>query len=270
MRIAVAADGMDPNSAGLAPTLGLARHILILDQAGNVFDSIDREPDPRAAGTAFEASASLKEKDVDLLLTWDCGPSIEENLKSSGIDVRIVRADSVRKALEDFKRGELAPRGYGPSEGIREPKIPEDSQRREDNRISSQRTEAQRIAQALEIQARANEAKVAKKNEHLAKVLDKYVKADGQLLARYEQFASHPQPVNMALLLALVEFLVPKVQFRDVMGDILKDIEDLEKDTQEVEARAGEAKAKAQEAFAKAKRAEEKAEEAEALVDATE
>lgn len=272
MRIAVAADGIDPVDAGLAPSLGLARHILIFDQSGNVFDSIDREPDPRAAGISFDAGASLKEKEVDLLLTWDCDPSIEENLKSSGIDVRIVRSDSVKEALEEFQRGDLASRHYRSSEDFREPGIREDHDGLENSQSSVRGiiTEAQLIPQIVEARIRAREVRIAHKNAQLAKVLDKYVKADGRLLERYEQFDKHQQPVSMALLLALVEFLVPKVQFRDVMGDILKDIEDLEKDTQKVEARAGEAKTQAQEAFAKAKLAEEKAQEAEALVEGTE
>ncbi|MFC1835756.1 NifB/NifX family molybdenum-iron cluster-binding protein [Thermodesulfobacteriota bacterium] len=270
MRIAIAADSMDPTNAGLAPSLGMAGHILILDRAGNVFDSIDREPDPRATGTAFEAASALKEKEVDLLLTTQCEPFVKDDLRSSGIEVEIVRANSVRSALEDFKRSESVPRRSRRPEASGKPENTEDGQGTDQSRTSSLSTEAQRIAEAVEAWVLAREAKVAKKNEHLARVLDKYVKADGRLLVRYEQFEKHQQPLNMALLLALVEFLIPKVQFRDVMGELLKDIEELEKETEKAEARAGEAKTKAQEAFARAKRAEEKAEEAEALVESAE
>ena len=254
MRIAVTAESMDPTNSRLAPSLGLAKHILILDEAGNVFDSIDLLTESQTGNASFWAGSALKEKEVDLLLTTQCDPQVEKDLKSSGIDVKYVRADYVREALDHYQRNELFPTSFELSESIIDPNTARDSQ----TLISA--TEASHIYRAVEKLFHLREAKIAKKNRNLARLLDKHVEAKGKLLARYEQFEKHQQPVSMALLLALVEFLVPKVQFRDYIGDILMDIDELEKDTQKVEARIGEARAKAEQAVAKAKQVEEKAE----------
>jgi uncharacterized membrane protein YheB (UPF0754 family) len=44
-------------------------------------------------------------------------------------------------------------------------------------------------------------------NKRFAKAVDKYLKADGKLLRKYERLENFDQPVNGALLLALVSFL---------------------------------------------------------------
>lgn len=76
----------------------------------------------------------------------------------------------------------------------------------------------------------SKEAKAEEKNAKVAGILDKHVGAKGKLVARYAQFQKHSQPVNLALLMALAEFLVSKKEFETKLDEILKEIDEI-KDT---------------------------------------
>lgn len=76
----------------------------------------------------------------------------------------------------------------------------------------------------------SRESKANEWNKKLARILDKHVEAGGKLVARYEQFQKHSQPVNLALLMALTEFLVSKKEFEKRLDDILKEVDEI-KDT---------------------------------------
>jgi predicted Fe-Mo cluster-binding NifX family protein len=108
MRVAITANGKDLD-AEMDPRFGRAPFILIVDTEGTIVDVIDNEPNRAAMGGAgIGAAKMLSDRGVDVLLTGRCGPNARTALDAAGIQICEVQAQTPRRALEQFNRGELA------------------------------------------------------------------------------------------------------------------------------------------------------------------
>jgi hypothetical protein len=72
----------------------------------------------------------------------------------------------------------------------------------------------------------AYDVKMGTKNLSIAEMLDKKIRAGGQLTNTYKKFAKFDQPVSLALLMALTDFLVSKKEFQTAFKEIMTALED--------------------------------------------
>lgn len=125
MKLAITAFGNNLD-AEIDPRFGRAQYILITDPQGIVTEVIDNAENRAAMGGAgISAAKLLADRRVDVLLTGRCGPNALAALNSVGIKIYEVAAGTVRKALEDFNRGQLSSEtesaqfsGSGPGQGL--------------------------------------------------------------------------------------------------------------------------------------------------------
>ncbi len=106
MKIAISAQGKDMD-AEVDPRFGRAPYFIIVDTDTMEFKAVDNKQNlslPQGAG--IQAAMTVINKNVEVLLTGNCGPKAFATLKAANVDVITGVRGKVQDAVEKFKRGE--------------------------------------------------------------------------------------------------------------------------------------------------------------------
>ena len=107
MRVAVTAMGPDLD-AQIDPRFGRAQYILIVESDDRLVDVIDNSVNRDSMrGAGIQAGKTLADKQVDVLLTGNCGPNAFQALRAAGVKVGTEQRGTVREALQRLSNNEV-------------------------------------------------------------------------------------------------------------------------------------------------------------------
>ena len=107
MKIAVTSTGTELTSE-MDPRFGRAAYFLIVDPDTLVFEPVENSQNinlPQGAG--IQAGKTVADKNVDAVITGNCGPKAYRTLRAAGIMVVTDVNGRVIDAVLKFKNGEL-------------------------------------------------------------------------------------------------------------------------------------------------------------------
>ena len=174
MKIAISATGRDLD-AEVDPRLGRCEHFIIVDPQSMEFEAVDNSSATAAGGAGIGAGQMIAGKDVELVLTGNCGPNAYQTLSAAGIQVITGVSGRIRDAVEAYKAGKLqrstqpnvgphsgmgmgrgTGRGRGMGPGMMPPTVPQ--AKTPDQEIETLKSQTQMVAQQLsELQRRIEE-----------------------------------------------------------------------------------------------------------------
>ena len=109
MKIAISSESMDLD-ANVDPRFGRARCFIFYDTDSDVFEAHSNQQVlnlPQGAG--IQAAQQVIDRNVEVLLTGHCGPNAFRTLTAGGVKVVVGVQGTVKKAIEQFKKGHLKP-----------------------------------------------------------------------------------------------------------------------------------------------------------------
>lgn len=107
MRVAVSANGPTLESE-VNPRFGRCPWLLIVDTESMAFEALENPAVTSPGGAGIQVGEAIAQKQVEAVITGNCGPNAYEVLSAAGIHVYAGASGSVREAVESFVRGELA------------------------------------------------------------------------------------------------------------------------------------------------------------------
>jgi len=107
MKIAITSTGPDLES-NVDPRFGRCSYFLIIDSDSMDFEAIQNTNQSAGGGAGIQSAQLISQKDVDTVLTGNCGPNAYQTLSAAGINIMIGVSGSVREAVEKFKAGEFS------------------------------------------------------------------------------------------------------------------------------------------------------------------
>ena len=107
MKIAVTSTGIEMTSE-VDPRFGRAAYFIIVDPETMDFEPVENSQNinlPQGAG--IQAGKTVADKNVDTVITGNCGPKAFKTLQAAGIKVVTNASGRVIDAVEKFKNGEF-------------------------------------------------------------------------------------------------------------------------------------------------------------------
>lgn len=106
MRIAVTAT--EPAmEARVDPRFGRCPYIVIVETDTLAFEAIENPNVNLGGGAGIQTGQLMAEKDVEFVLTGNCGPNAHSALSAAGIGVVVGCSGTVRDVVEQFKAGQF-------------------------------------------------------------------------------------------------------------------------------------------------------------------
>ena len=115
MKIAVTTRGTDLDSE-VDPRFGRCANFLVVDTESMDVELLENANAGVGGGAGIQAAQLMAERDVDVVLTGNCGPNAFRTLQAAGIEVIVGVSGTVQDAIEQYKSGALSPTA-GPSVG---------------------------------------------------------------------------------------------------------------------------------------------------------
>jgi predicted Fe-Mo cluster-binding NifX family protein len=106
MKIAISATGPSLD-ADVEPRFGRCPYFLITDPETLEFEAMDNSAAMAAGGAGISAAQAIANKDVQTLLTGNCGPNAYQVLAAAGIQIITGVSGKVKSAIEDYRLGKL-------------------------------------------------------------------------------------------------------------------------------------------------------------------
>ncbi len=108
MKIAVSATapGLD---AEVDPRFGRCQHFVIVDPQSMQFEALDNSNAMAAGGAGISTAQMIASKEVEVVLTGNCGPNAYQTLSVAGIQVISGVSGKIKDAVEAYKTGGLQP-----------------------------------------------------------------------------------------------------------------------------------------------------------------
>ena len=106
MKIAVSATGPDID-AEVDPRFGRCQYFIIVDPDTMQFESIENSSATASGGAGISAAQTIASKEVEAVLTGNCGPNAYQVLSPAGIKVITGISGNVRDAVQSYKSGNL-------------------------------------------------------------------------------------------------------------------------------------------------------------------
>jgi len=106
MKIAVSSDSADLE-AKVAHKFGTSKYLVIIDLESGDFEAV---PNPGASaqrGAGMQAVVLAVSKDVEIVLTGYCSPTVKSHLTANGIEVISDLSGTVSELVERYKKGDL-------------------------------------------------------------------------------------------------------------------------------------------------------------------
>lgn len=107
MRVAISANGPTLDSE-VNPRFGRCPWLLIVDTESADFEALENPAVSAPGGAGIQVAEAIAQKQVEAVITGNCGPNAYEALSAAGIHVYAGASGSVREAVESFVRGDLA------------------------------------------------------------------------------------------------------------------------------------------------------------------
>jgi predicted Fe-Mo cluster-binding NifX family protein len=108
MKLAVSATG-DTLDSEIDPRFGRCQYFIIVDTETMAFEAVGNSSSMSAGGAGIAAGQMIAEKDVEVVLTGNCGPNAYQTLSAAGVKVITGVSGSVKSAVEAYKSGKLEP-----------------------------------------------------------------------------------------------------------------------------------------------------------------
>src|SRR4030042_6809257 len=106
MKIAITATA--PNlDADIDPRFGRCQYFIIADPDTMEFESLENSGATAGGGAGIATAQTLSGKNVEAVLTGNCGPNAYEVLEAAGIKVITGVSGKVRGAIQSYKSGIL-------------------------------------------------------------------------------------------------------------------------------------------------------------------
>ena len=108
MKIAVSATapGLD---AEVDPRFGRCQYFIIVDPQSMEFEALDNSNAMASGGAGISTAHMIAGKEVEVLLTGNCGPNAYQTLSAAGIQVITGVSSRIKDAVEAYKAGRLQP-----------------------------------------------------------------------------------------------------------------------------------------------------------------
>jgi predicted Fe-Mo cluster-binding NifX family protein len=106
MRIAVSSTG--PNlDADVDPRFGRCQHFIIVDPQTLDFEAIENTSIAASGGAGIASAQTVAGKEVEAVLTGNCGPNAYQTLSAAGIQVITGVTGTVRDAVDLYNKGQF-------------------------------------------------------------------------------------------------------------------------------------------------------------------
>jgi len=106
MKIAVTASGASLD-AQVDPRFGRCPYFLVIDTDNLDFEAVENANVALGGGAGIQSAQLMAEKDVQFILTGNCGPNAYQKLSAAGIQTVVGCSGLIRDAVERFKSGGL-------------------------------------------------------------------------------------------------------------------------------------------------------------------
>ena len=106
MKVAVSASGKDLEAA-VEPRFGRCLQFIIVDTETMQFEVLENPNVAAAGGVVIQSAQLLANKDVQVVLTGNCGPNAFATLQAAGIEVFTGVSGTIQTAIEQYKNGQL-------------------------------------------------------------------------------------------------------------------------------------------------------------------
>ena len=104
MKIAVSATTPDL-SAKVDPRFGRCQYFVIVDPDSMEFEGIENSSASAGGGAGIAAAQMVVSKEVEAVLTGNCGPNAFSVLEAAGIKVMTGVSGGIQEAVESYKAG---------------------------------------------------------------------------------------------------------------------------------------------------------------------
>jgi predicted Fe-Mo cluster-binding NifX family protein len=106
MKVAVSSTGKNLDSV-IDPRFGRCSWFVIVETDDMSFEAFSNESVALGGGAGIQSAQFIVSKGATAVLTGNCGPNAMSALSAAGVKVILGQAETVREAVERFKRGEL-------------------------------------------------------------------------------------------------------------------------------------------------------------------
>ena len=107
MKIAVSTTGTDLD-AQVDPRFGRCQRFIIVDPDTLEFEAIQNDNNMASGGAGVATAQMIAGKDVEVVLTGNCGPNAFNVLNAAGIKVMTGVAGTVKDSIRDYKEGKYS------------------------------------------------------------------------------------------------------------------------------------------------------------------
>jgi len=108
MKIAVSSTGPSLD-ADIDPRFGRCQHFIIVDPQTQDFEAIENTNIAASGGAGIASAQTVAGKEVEAVLTGNCGPNAYQTLSAAGIQVITGVTGTVRDAVDLYNKGQLQP-----------------------------------------------------------------------------------------------------------------------------------------------------------------
>jgi predicted Fe-Mo cluster-binding NifX family protein len=102
--VTVTSPGLD---ADIDPRFGRCQHFLIIDPQTMEFEALENTGAAAGGGAGIATAQNLSGKDIEAVITGNCGPNAYYALTAAGIKVVTGASGKVKDAIEAYKAGRL-------------------------------------------------------------------------------------------------------------------------------------------------------------------
>ena len=106
MKIAISAAGPDLD-AEVDPRFGRCQYFVIVDPETMEFEAIENTNLMASGGAGIASAQTVADKEVQAVLTGNCGPNAYQTLDAAGIEVITGVSGKIRSAIEKYKSGQF-------------------------------------------------------------------------------------------------------------------------------------------------------------------
>jgi predicted Fe-Mo cluster-binding NifX family protein len=106
MKIVVTSSGPDLKS-DLDPRFGRCLFFIIYDTENDQFEVIENKNISGMGGVGIQSAQMMVDKDVQVIITGNCGPNAFRTLHAAGIQLITGAKGTVEEAILEYKKGNL-------------------------------------------------------------------------------------------------------------------------------------------------------------------
>ncbi len=108
MKIAVSANSPDLNT-DIDPRFGRCQYLILVDPETMSFETINNTGGMGSGGAGIATAQLIAGKEVEAVLTGNCGPNAYQVLSAAGIKVVTGVSGKIKDAIQSYKSGKLQP-----------------------------------------------------------------------------------------------------------------------------------------------------------------